>query len=63
MILREEALKINSWRAEAMEGLLCGPEDRLTAENVADAIALRNEDFSDQHYKAAIIGRPASESC
>jgi 8-oxo-dGTP diphosphatase len=55
-VLREESLKINSWRAEAMEGLLSGPEDQLSAENVADAIALRNEDFSHQHFKAAIIG-------
>jgi 8-oxo-dGTP diphosphatase len=55
-VLREESLKINSWRAEAMEQLLSGPEDQLTAENVADAIALRNEDFSHQHLKAGIIG-------
>ena len=55
-VLREESLKINSWRAEAMEGLLSGPEDHLSAENVADAIALRNEDFSHQHFKAGIIG-------
>src|SRR5579859_585662 len=55
-ILREEALKINSWRAAAMEGLLSGPEDQLTAENVADAIALRNEDFSHQHIKTRIVG-------
>ena len=55
-VLREESLKINSWRAEAMESLLSGPEDHLSAENVADAIALRNEDFSHQHFKAAIIG-------
>ena len=59
-VLREESLKINSWRAEAMESLLSGPEDHLSAENVADAIALRNEDFSHQHFKAAIIGRPPS---
>jgi ADP-ribose pyrophosphatase YjhB (NUDIX family) len=55
-VLREESLKINSWRAEAMESLLSSPEDHLSAENVADAIALRNEDFSHQHFKAAIIG-------
>ena len=55
-VLREESLKINSWRAAAMEGLLSGPEDQLTAENVADAIALRNEDFSHQHFKTRIIG-------
>ncbi|HEY4678209.1 MAG TPA: NUDIX hydrolase [Candidatus Angelobacter sp.] len=55
-VLREESLKINSWRAEAMEQLLSGPEDHLSAENVADAIALRNEDFSHQHFKAGAIG-------
>lgn len=55
-ILREESLKISSWRAAAMEGLLSAPEDHLSAENVADAIALRNEDFSHQHFKARIIG-------
>ena len=55
-VLREESLKINSWRAAAMEGLLSGLEDQLTAENVADAIALRNEEFSHQHFKAKMIG-------
>src|SRR5579864_1586308 len=55
-VLREESLKINSWRAEAMESLLSGPEDQLSAENVADAIGLRNEDFSHQHFRTAIIG-------
>ncbi|MGC2741663.1 MAG: NUDIX hydrolase, partial [Candidatus Angelobacter sp.] len=39
-VLREESLKINSWRAEAVESLLSGRDDQLTAENVADAIAL-----------------------
>ncbi|HEY5027805.1 MAG TPA: NUDIX hydrolase [Candidatus Angelobacter sp.] len=55
-VLREESLKINSWRADAMENLLSGAADRLTPENVADAIALRNEDFSHQHFKTRIIG-------
>jgi 8-oxo-dGTP diphosphatase len=55
-VLREESLKMNSWRAAAMEGLLSGPEDQLTAENIADAIALRNEDFSHQHFKTQIVG-------
>ena len=40
-VLREESLKITSWRAQAMEGLLSGPEDQLSAENVADAIAFQ----------------------
>ncbi|HSK43280.1 MAG TPA: NUDIX hydrolase [Candidatus Binatia bacterium] len=55
-VLREESLKINSWRGEAMEQLLSGSDGQLAAENVADAIALRNEDFSHEHFKAAIIG-------
>jgi 8-oxo-dGTP pyrophosphatase MutT (NUDIX family) len=55
-ILREESLKINSWRAVAMENLLSGSDDRLSAENVADAIALRNEDFSHQHFRTRITG-------
>jgi len=55
-VLRQESQKINSWRAEAMEGLLSGSSDRLTAENVADAIALRNEDFSHRHSKAGVTG-------
>jgi hypothetical protein len=55
-VLRQELLKINSWRAEAMESLLSESGDRLTAENVADAIALRNEDFSHRHFNAGITG-------
>jgi len=39
-----------------MESLLSGSGDRLTAENVADAIALRNEDFSRRHSNAGITG-------
>ncbi|HXO38556.1 MAG TPA: NUDIX hydrolase [Candidatus Acidoferrum sp.] len=55
-VLRQESLKINSWRADAMENLLSGTGDHLAAENVADAIALRNEDFSHHHFKAGITG-------
>jgi len=55
-VLREEALKINSWRGEAMEGLLSMSDDQLIAENVADAIALRNEDASSQYNRSRIIG-------
>lgn len=55
-VLLEESLKISSWRAEAMENLLSGPDDQLTAESVADAIALRNEDFSHRHFKAGMVG-------
>ena len=55
-VLREEALKINSWRGEAMEGLLSMSDDLLTAENVADVIALRNEDASSQYNRIRITG-------
>ena len=55
-ILREEALKINSWRSEAMESLLSPGDGQLTAENVADAIALRNEDASSQYSRSRITG-------
>ncbi|MGZ4898681.1 MAG: NUDIX hydrolase [Candidatus Angelobacter sp.] len=55
-VLREESLKINSWRAEAMEQLLSGNDENLTAESVADAIALRNQDFSHQHFRARVTG-------
>jgi hypothetical protein len=55
-VLREEALKINSWRGEAMEGLLSMGDEQLTAENVADAIALRNEDASSQYNRSRTTG-------
>lgn len=55
-VLREEALKINSWRSEAMESLLSASDGQLTAEHVADAIALRNEDASGQYNRARITG-------
>ncbi len=55
-ILREEALKMSSWRAEALENLLAVSDDRLTAECVADAMALRNEDSTNQYYKTRVTG-------
>lgn len=55
-VLREESLKINSWRGEAMESLLSMSDDQLAAENVADAIALRNEDASSQYNRSRITG-------
>ncbi len=55
-VLREEALKITSWRGEAIENLLAVNEDRLTAECVADATSLRNEDSTNQYYKTRLTG-------
>jgi len=53
-VLREEALKVSTWRAEAIENLLSVPDDKLTAECVADAIALRNEESTNQYYKTRL---------
>ena len=55
-VLREEALKITSWRAEAIESLLSIDNESLTAERVADAMALRNEDSTNQYYKTRLTG-------
>src|SRR6266853_3059584 len=54
--LREEASKISSWRGEAIDNLLAISDDRLTAECVADAMYLRNEDSTNQYYKTRVTG-------
>jgi 8-oxo-dGTP diphosphatase len=55
-VLREEALKITSWRGEAIDNLLAVSDESLTAESVADAMALRNEDSTNQYYKTRVTG-------
>jgi 8-oxo-dGTP pyrophosphatase MutT (NUDIX family) len=55
-VLREEASKISSWRGEAIDNLLAISDDRLTAECVADAMSLRNEDSTNQYYKTRVTG-------
>jgi 8-oxo-dGTP diphosphatase len=55
-VLREEALKISSWRGEAIDNLLAVGHGQLTAECVADAMALRNEDSTNQYYKTRVTG-------
>jgi 8-oxo-dGTP diphosphatase len=55
-VLREEALKISSWRGEAIDNLLATGHGQLTAECVADAMALRNEDSTNQYYKTRVTG-------
>lgn len=55
-VLREEALKISSWRGDAIENLLITNGGGLTAEQVADAMALRNEDSTNQYYKTRLTG-------
>ncbi len=55
-ILREEALKISSWRGDAIEHLLAMTDEQLTPERVADAMALRNADAVHQSQKARVTG-------
>jgi 8-oxo-dGTP diphosphatase len=55
-ILREEALKISSWRGDAIDNLLAVSDEQLTPERVADAMALRNADLVHQSHKARITG-------
>ncbi len=55
-ILREEAQKSSSWRSEAIASLLAVENDQLTAERVADAMALRNEDSTNQYYRTRLAG-------
>lgn len=55
-ILREEARKIASWRGEAMEALLAASDDSITADQLADAMKLRDEDSTNQYYRNRLAG-------
>jgi 8-oxo-dGTP diphosphatase len=55
-ILREEALKITSWRGNAMETLLSVPDEQITADRLADAMKLRDEFSTDQYYRTRLAG-------
>lgn len=55
-VLREEAARISSWRGEAMEGLLSVADDELTPERVIDAMALRDQETTNQYYKTRLTG-------
>ncbi len=55
-ILCEEAEKITSWRGSAIETLLSVPDDQLTADRIADAMKLRDEEFTNQHYRIRLAG-------
>lgn len=55
-ILREEAHKIASWRGEAMEALLADSDDAISADQLADAMKLRDEDSTNQYYRNRLTG-------
>ncbi|HEX7288878.1 MAG TPA: NUDIX hydrolase [Candidatus Angelobacter sp.] len=55
-VLREEAQKISSWRGNAIDGLLAVPDEDLTADRLAEAMALRDEETTNQYYKVRLTG-------
>lgn len=55
-ILREEARKIASWRGEAMEDLLAASDGDISADQLADAMKLRDEDSTNQYYRNRLAG-------
>ncbi len=55
-ILREEAEKITSWRGSAIETLLAVADDQLTPDRIADAMKLRDEESTNQHYRTRLTG-------
>lgn len=58
-ILRTEATKFSSWRAKEMVNLLA-VEDQELVHRVIDAMALRDEYFSNQYHKIWLIGHQIS---
>lgn len=55
-VLREEAQKISSWRGDAMECLVAADEDALTAERLAQAMKLRDDESTNQYYQNRLAG-------
>jgi ADP-ribose pyrophosphatase YjhB (NUDIX family) len=55
-ILREEALKISSWRGEAIDSLLSVNDEQLTADRLIDAMKLRDEESTNQYYRTRLTG-------
>ena len=55
-ILREEAQKISSWRGDAMDSLLSANDEELSADRLADAMKLRDEESTNQYYRNRLAG-------
>lgn len=55
-ILLAESTKFSSWRAKEMQNLLRAENAPLTAAHVINAMALRDEYFSNQYHKIWIMG-------
>src|SRR5262245_16417883 len=55
-VLREAAGTLPSWRAQAVRNLLAVPDEQLTAERMAEAMAIHDEEAVNQHYKTRLAG-------
>ena len=55
-ILREEAQKISSWRGDAMDSLLSANDEDISADRLADAMKLRDEESTNQYYRNRLAG-------
>ena len=55
-ILREETQKIISWRGDAIDALLAGNDEELSADQLADAMKLRDEESTNQYYRNRLAG-------
>jgi 8-oxo-dGTP diphosphatase len=55
-ILRQEAQKIGSWRGDAMDSLLSVNDEDLSADRLADAMKLRDEESTNQYYRNRLAG-------
>ena len=55
-MLRAEATKFSSWRANEMQNLLSVKNEHLTACHITNAMALRDEYSSNQYHKIWLLG-------
>jgi hypothetical protein len=55
-MLRAEATKFSSWRANEMQNLLSVKDEQLTANHITNAMALRDEYSSNQYHKIWLLG-------
>jgi 8-oxo-dGTP diphosphatase len=55
-ILREETAKVSSWRGKVMKNILSVTDDRLAADRVKEAMALRDEYAANQYHKIWLMG-------
>ena len=55
-ILREETQKIISWRGDAIDALLSGSDEQISADRLVDAMKLRDDESTNQYYRNRLVG-------